>query len=226
MDIYSRPSVLRLLPPRSLAKKHSNEIDLRAVTKGLFPMKQGFVICLLVALVTAVPALAQNPQAKPEPQTKMERFQARTGAVLIKNFSEIGSLPGLGGTASATSWEFIDAQTAKKEYGISIEVKESSRLAREDRAFIDYDEIDSLLKGIDYISTVKKGKLHNFQADYKTTGDLKVSVFDEADGTTQAAVSVGRISAVSVYYDIATFGAFRKMIVDAKAAIDAIKSTP
>jgi hypothetical protein len=186
-------------------------------------MKLGILICFLVSLAATGTSLAQTPSVKSEPQTKIERFQARTGAVLIKNFSEIGSLAGLGGTASATSWEFTDAQSGRKEYGISIEVKESSRLEREERAFIDYDEIDSLLKGIDYISAVKKGKLHNFQADYKTTGDLKVSVFDEADGTIRAAVGVGRITAVSVYYDIPTLGAFRKMIVDAKSTLDGIK---
>ena len=184
-------------------------------------MKYTLAICLLV--VTGGFALAQSPQSKPEPQTKIERFQARTGAVVIKNFSEIGSLRGMGGTARVTSWEFIDAQTTKKEYGISIEVKESGRLEREERAYVDYDEIDSLLKGIDYITEVKKTKLTNFQADYRTTGELDVSVFNDSDGKVLAGVGVGRISKVSVYYDISTFGAFRKMVVDAKAALDAIK---
>jgi hypothetical protein len=165
-------------------------------------------------------------QAKPtEPsQTKIELFQAKTGSVLIKNFSEIGSLRGLGGTATVTSWEFIDAQTGKKAYGLSVEVKESSRLEREERAFIDYDEIDSLLKGLDYINTIDKSitKLKNFQADYRTTGDLRVSSFS---GTSDAeySVAVGRVGRVSVFYKADAFAAFRKLIVDAKAALDAIK---
>ena len=104
-------------------------------------------------------------------------------------------------------------------------MKENSRLEREERAYIDYDEIDSLIKGIDYVSGVKKGKLHNFQADYRTVGELDVSTYDDSSGNVAAAVSVGRISPARVFYSIATLAAFRQMVVDAKAAIDAVKAT-
>ena len=178
------------------------------------------LIVLLLCLTTA----AQQPKAPDQTQTKIELFQAKTGSVLIKNFSEIGSLRGLGGTVTITSWEFIDAQTGKKAYGLSVEAKESSRLEREDRAYIDYDEIDSLLKGLDYISTIDRGitKLKNFQADYRTTGNLRVSSFSGSSDV-EYSVAVGRIGSVSVFYKADAFAAFRKLIVDAKAALDAIK---
>lgn len=169
-------------------------------------------------------AQAQVQQKAPEPQTKVETFQARTGVVLIKNFSEIAVLRGLGGAVTVVSFEFIDAQTGKKEYGISIEAKESGRLEREGRAYVDYDEIDSLLKGVDYISKVdaSQTKLKNFEANYKTKGELQVSVFNDREGT-ETAVSVGRIGRVSVYFKPDKFQEFRKIIVDAKAVLDAIK---
>src|SRR5207249_1034942 len=103
-------------------------------------------VCLFLLSASAIHA-----QQKPtEPRTKLETFQAKTGAVLIKNFSEIGSVyPG--GVVYVTSYEFVDAQTGTKEYGIGIKVEEVGSLGRNDRAYVDYDEIDSLLAGIDYI---------------------------------------------------------------------------
>jgi len=66
--------------------------------------------------------------------------------------------------------------------GIVIDVKESGTYERSDRSFIDYDEIDSLFKGIDYISKVKpeNTRLANFEAIYATKGDLKVVTFSSS----------------------------------------------
>jgi hypothetical protein len=172
-------------------------------------------------------ASGQQPKAKPpQSQTKLELFQEKTGSVIVRNFTEIGHFyAALSGTVTVTSWEFIDAQTGKKEYGISVAVKESGTLEREDRAFVDYDEIPSLLKGIDYISAIDKTvtKLQNFQADYRTTGDLQVSTFTDSKGKIQAVVKVGRIGAASAYIDLKNLAHLRQFIVDAQAALDAIK---
>jgi len=183
-------------------------------------MKPILAVCLFLLSAGSI----QAQQKATEPQTKLETFQARTGAVVIKNYSEIATLRGIGGTVTVTSFEFIDAQTGKKEYGISIEAKESGSLEREGRAYVDYDEIDSLLKGIDYISKVdgSQSKLKNFEANYKTKGELEVSVFNDREGI-ETGVSVGRIGRVGVYFKPEKFQEFRKIIVDAKAALDAIK---
>lgn len=131
---------------------------------------------------------------------------------------------GLGGELSVTGYEFVDAQTGNKEYGIGIEVTESGTLSREDRAYVDYDEIDSLLTGIDYISKVdgSQSKLKNFEAHYKTKDDLDVFVFS-SQKRIEAGVAVGRIGKVSVHLAIDKLQKFRQLIVDAKAALDAAK---
>jgi len=133
-------------------------------------------ILLLGAAMMALSlnAAAQAPsQTQPDkPQTKIETFQARTGTVLIKNYSTIGTVSGLGGSVTVTSFEFVDPQSAKREYGIGVEATESGRLERSARSYVDYDEIDSLLKGIDYVSKidVTQTKLSNFEAHYRTKG--------------------------------------------------------
>jgi len=183
-------------------------------------MKQALTTLLFVLCSVCVQA---QTQSKAEPRTKLENFQAKTGSVLIKNFSEIGNLTHLG-ELTVTSWEFVDAQTVKKEYGIGIEVKESGRLEREDRAYVDYDEIDSLLAGIDYIAKINRdqSKLKNFEAHYTTKGDLDVATFSSRERI-EAVVSAGRIGRVSVYLPLDKLQKFRQMIVDAKAALDAAK---
>jgi hypothetical protein len=185
------------------------------------------IFCLsIIFLLLSVTCFAQGakPTSTPEPQTKIELFQARTGAVILKNFTTVGSLRGIGGTTTVTCREFVDAQTGKKEYGITIDVKESGRLERENRSYVDYDEIDSLIKGIDYILKIDNSvtKLKNFEANYRTKGSLEVSVFNDAEGI-ETGVTVGNIGSTSVYFKPDDFQNFRKLIVEAKATLDAIK---
>jgi hypothetical protein len=106
------------------------------------------IACLL--LVSAIGASSQTPKPTPsgEETTKLEKFQGRTGAVIIKGFTRMGLMTGTGGSVEVSSMEFTDAQTGRKEQGVLIEIKESGRLSRSGRSYIDYDEIDSLLKGI------------------------------------------------------------------------------
>ena len=183
---------------------------------------KAYILCF--ALLSAFPALAQTQQKQTESQTKIEIFQARTGVVLIKNYTVMGSITGLGGTITVTAFEFTDAQTGKKEYGIGIEAKESGRLSRENRSYVDYDEISSLIAGIDYTSRIdgKQSKLKNFEAHYRTRGELDVTVFSGQAGI-ESAVSVGRISSISVFLQLEGLQKFRQIIVDAKAALDGAK---
>lgn len=169
---------------------------------------------------------ARGAQPEPTPATKLETFQAKTGAVIIKGYTEMGSLRGTGGTVSVIAMEFTDAQTGRKEQGVVIEVKESGRLERESRSYIDYDEIDSLLKGIDYISKIEPAvsKLANFEAAYRTRGDFSVTTFSDAtSGGISVAVTSGRIGRTSMYIKLAELPAFRNLITEAKAKLDAAR---
>jgi hypothetical protein len=171
---------------------------------------------------------AQQPPApvvQSTPKTKLEGFDATTGSVIIRGFSKIGTLRGQFGTsADIEVKEFTNAGTSKKEYGLTVQVKETSRLERENTSFIDYDEIDSLLKGIDYIGKIDSSatKFANFQADYRTKGDLEVSTFSTDSGV-MLAIKSGRISATSAYLKLADLPTFRDLITKAKAAIDAVR---
>jgi len=187
-------------------------------------MKKVLLIVLLLSLSDRALKAQSLPQQQ-APKTKVEAFEAQQGVVVIRGFSKIGELRGaLGGLVTVQSVEFTNATTNKKEYGITIDVKETSRLEREDRSFIDYDEIDSLIKGIDYISKLDRAvtKLESFQADYRTKGEFALSTFTSGNDL-MCSISSGRIGRVSVFFKILDLGRFRELIVTAKSKLDSIK---
>lgn len=184
-------------------------------------------LCILCTAMIGCSRTSAQSKAAPsqEPKTKLEAFEAKTGVVIISGFSTVGSVSGqYGGSVSVERKEFLDASTAKREYGIVIEVKKGGEIERDNSSYIDYDEIDSLLKGIDCISKVQRSitKLDDFQADYHTKGDFKISTFS-ARGQSMVAVSSGDIGEVNVFLPISKLEDLRALIASAKAKLDAIK---
>ncbi|WP_236860568.1 hypothetical protein [Candidatus Reidiella endopervernicosa] len=91
-------------------------------------------------------------------------------------------------------------------------------------SYIDYDEIDSLISGIDYISKVNNSStsFSSFQADYSTKGGLRVSTFS-MNNEIKVAISSGRINKVKAYFNILFLPDIRELIGQAKNKIDALK---
>jgi hypothetical protein len=148
-------------------------------------MRKLILYLFLGSLIAVGYSQAQSATQQTVPKTKLEAFEAQEGTVLIRGFSQIGELRGAyGGSITVQSRELTNATTGRKEYGITIDVKETGKPEREDRAFIDYEEIPSLTKGIDYISKVDKSstKLDNYQADYRTKGNFQISKFSSTSG--------------------------------------------
>lgn len=182
------------------------------------------ILALILAFTAAASAQTTAANSKDQPKTQIEAFAAETGAVIIKGYSDLGRVAGMG-SVEVDCREFTNASSGKKSYGMVIKVAESGRLERDDSSFIDYDEIQSLIAGIDYISKIKPDvtKLENFEATYTTRGDFAVTVFNDSRGKLSIAVSSGRIGRVSAYLTIEQLAQLRALIVSAKAKIEEIK---
>lgn len=184
---------------------------------------------LLAVIIT--PAVAQSQTTDPSaeqraPTTKIEAFSAKTGVVIIKGFSTVGRISGQGGV-SVEAREFRDASSPSTGvYGIAIEVKESSRLERESRSFVDQDEIDSLVSGIDYISKISKSItiMKDFEAEYRTRGHFSITVFSDSRGGLSLAVASGRIGRTSAYLKLSDLDQLKALILEAKKAIEGAKA--
>ena len=178
----------------------------------------------LVALLCTGTAFAQDQtEQKKAPATKLEAFQSRTGVVLIRGYSTVGSLRGMGGEVVVDAREFRDGSNpnSPRATGVSITVKENGRLERENMSYIDLDEIDSLLKGIEYISKVNNDvtKLALFEVDYRTKGDLRITVFNNAKGEVSAAISCGTIGRTQSFIKLTDLDKLREMISTAKSKL-------
>lgn len=160
------------------------------------------------------------------PKTKLEAFEHQTGSVIIRGFTTVGSVHGVyGGTASVEAREFTNATTGKREFGIVVEVKEAGRLERESRSYVDFDEVEPLLHGIDYVLKVERSvtKLADFQADYHTKGDLTITTFSSGEGGVNAAITAGRIGSVDVIVTKGDLQQFRDLVAAAKAKLDELR---
>jgi len=182
------------------------------------------IITILPLLITTSISHGQNAKDEiSEPKTKLEKFTAKTGVVIIRGFQKIGSARGLyNSSVNVESKEFTNVGNEKKEYGITIETVEAD--GKNHTSYIDYDEIESLIKGIDYITGVKPDvtNFQNFQADYKTRGDLGVSTFS-SEGEILASVTSGKYGSADAFYEINELRKVRELIVKAKAKIDELK---
>jgi len=73
---------------------------------------------------------------------------------------------------------------------------------REERSFVDTDELPELLKGIDALLSVKTNPTtyQNFEVRYTTKGELQVTAFGSA-GRINYAVQAGRITKAQAFVD-------------------------
>jgi hypothetical protein len=193
-------------------------------------MKIHLAILLALAITFPLVAQEQKPAASKEPKTKIEVFEAKAGATIIRGFSTIGGIGPQypGNEFEKSAWveirELIDASSGKSEYGIYITIKNGSE--RESSSYIDYDEIDSLIKGIDYVAKIEKSitKLDTFQADYTTRGDFIVSSFNDSNGNKLASLRSGYFASVSDNpLTMDQLAQFKLLIQQAKAKLDSIQ---
>lgn len=191
-------------------------------------------ICMAVFMLVGCKGVQQDPAkvstdtavaAAADDKTKLERFAAKHGVAVIRGFTQIGDVPGeYGGAVTVGAAELTNAATGEKERGIWIRVKESGTLERENTSSIDYDEIDSLLKGIDFIAKADGSvtKLNSWQADYATRDDFRVSTFSSSRQDVMASVASGQIGAAQVFFTRDNLSRLRGMIANAKNTLDVI----
>ena len=141
----------------------------------------------------------------------------------IRGYSEVGTLHGMGGDVAVDAREFRDGSNpnSPKTTGISITIKEAGGLERENTSYIDIDEIDSLVKGIEYISKVGKDVtlLDQFEVDYRTKGDLRITVFNSSKGEISASVSSGTIGRANAFIKLVELDKLRDLILAVKSKI-------
>lgn len=183
-------------------------------------------------LVCHASAMAQRPgpefwrraTCEPlEPRTKLEALEDRQGAVIFKGFTRIMTVELRGVRVDAV--EMREMGNVYRAKGIVVSLREGGERPRENRAFIDYEEIDPLLNAIDAISRVDETstRLAGFEARYRTQGDLEIGVFRQTRSGTAVRISTGICDHATTAMTLDDLGKVRALIEEAKTRLDELK---
>ena len=158
-----------------------------------------------------------------EPRTKLEALDDRHSTVMIKGFTRINTVdvPGI----RVDALEMHELGNVARAKGIVIVLREGGERPNEDRAFVDYEEIDLLLNAIDVISRVDESatKLTGFEARYRTIGDLELAVFRQTRSGKAVSISTGVCNTLRGTLTLDDLAKFRTMIQEAKSRLDEIR---
>ena len=195
-----------------------------------------FIRTMLLAtlvLVCAGAAMAQRPGpefwrkvgCEPfEPRTKLEALEDRHSTVIIKGFTRITTveIPGL--RIDAVHMRDVGSAVGRAK-GLVVVLREEGERPNDNRAFVDYDEIDPLLNAIDMISQVDESatKLTGFEARYKTLGDLEISVFRQTRSGRAVVIHTGICERATGTLTLDDLAKLRAMIQEAKMRLDDVK---
>jgi len=191
-------------------------------------------ILALLLVVFCGPTFAQRPgpqfrrplACEPvEPRTKLEAIEWQYERVLVKGFSQIATFTARDVEVRVDAVELKDTATATRAIGLVIALRETGENPRENRSYVDYDEIDRLLQGLTAIGRVNESvtKLAGFEARYRTLGDLEFLVFRQSRSGIAASVTSGICERVTAPLSLDDLDRLKAHIVEAKTRLDEIK---
>jgi hypothetical protein len=192
------------------------------------------LVLVLLLVVSCAAAFAQRPSPQfrrplacepVEPRTKLEAIEWQYERVLLKGFSQIATFMARDVEVRVDAVELKDTSTATRAIGLVIALRETGENPRENRSFIDYDEIDRLLQGLTAIGRVNESvsKLASFEARYRTSGDLEIVVFRQSRSGIAASLTAGICERVTAPLTLDELDRLKAHIVEAKTRLDEIK---
>ena len=158
-----------------------------------------------------------------EPRTKLETIEDRHGIVVIKGFTRITTIEVRGVRIDAVEMRELGNTTRAK--GLVVVLREGGDRPEDNRAFVDYEEIDPLLNAIDTLARVDETatKLVGFEARYKTQGDFEIGVFRQTNRGTAVVLTTGICDRATTSLSLDDLAKVRAMIQEAKARLDEIR---
>ena len=206
----------------------------RGEVNHMFAMRM--LILVFIGLVSLNTVLAQRPgpefrrplRCEPlEPRTKLEAIESSYEKVLIKGFTQVATMRVRGADVRIDALELREGASPARAMGIVIAMRENfGERPSENRSFLDYEEIDRLLRALEFSSKVNETvtKLAGFEARYRTLGDLEVVVFRQGRASgTAASITTGVCDRVTAHLTLDELELLRAHVVEAKTRLDELK---
>ena len=158
-----------------------------------------------------------------DPRTKLEAIEDRHSTVVIKGFTRITTVEVRGVRIDAV--EMRELGNVARAKGLVVVLREGGERPDDNRAFVDYEEIEPLLNAIDAIGRVDESatKLVGFEARYKTQGDLEIGVFRQTRSGTAVILATGICDRATAPLSLDDLAKVRAMIQEAKSRLDEIR---
>lgn len=200
-------------------------------------MRIRMILFSTLMLCCAGSAMAQRPgpefwrrvSCEPiEPRTKLEAIDDRHNTVIIKSFTQITTVEVVGVRIDAV--EIREMGNVSRAKGIVVVItrdvsREAQNRPRDNRAFVDYEEIEPLLNAIDAASRIDETatKFPGFEAKYRTLGDLEITVFRQTRSGNAAIITAGICDRARAALSLDELAKVRAMIQEAKTRLDEIR---
>jgi len=143
--------------------------------------------------------------------------------VIIKGFSRITTIEV--SNVRIDALEMREMGNVSRAKGIVVVVREGGERPREDRAFVDYEEIDPLLNAIDAIARIDESttRLPGFEAKYRTLGDLEISVFRQTRSGAAVLITTGVCEHGRATLTLDDLAKVKALIQEAKTRLDELR---
>jgi hypothetical protein len=200
----------------------------------MFLWRASVLVLLLITFYGSAPAQRPGPEFRrplacepAEPRTRLEAIDSRVEEVVIKGFTQVASFNVRGADIRVDAVEIREARPGgDRALGLAIVLREQGETPRDNRAFVDYEEIDRLLRALEAVTKVNESasKLVGFEARYRTVGDLEFRVFRQSRASgTAASLTAGICDRVTGLLTLDEMDRLRAHVVEAKARLDEIK---
>lgn len=187
---------------------------------------------LFLLLIFVVTATAQRPgpefwrklTCEPfEPRTTLEALEDKQTTVVLKGFTRITTLEIRGIRIDAV--EMRELGNVARAKGVAIVLREGSGRERDNRAFVDYDELDPLINAIDVLNKIDETstKLAGFEARYRTRGDFEMRVFRQTARGTALLLQTGLCEPATQTLSLDDLAKLKAMLMEAKQRLDDLR---
>ena len=158
-----------------------------------------------------------------EPRTTLEALEDKYTTVILKGFTRITTVDVKGIRVEALEMRELGSNARVK--GVVIVLRDTSGRLEDNRAFIDYEELDPLLNVIDLLSRLDESstKLAGFEGRYRTKGDFEIQIFRQTRSGNAVILQTGICELATTSLSLDELAKVKALLQEAKARLDEIK---